>query len=211
MRSKNGVFIIGVAALAAAGLSVAPAGAQQGPPAGQEAGPPEAPVRPVRQSWVADRHPLQVGDLVTIVVDEFTLAESNRNEVTTRRRRRDVATDIGLNGSGFGFGVGSRNDYDNRIRGDAARSDRFAAEISVRVVETAPRGMVRVEGVKKLQVDGHMQDVTIRGWLRSNDVRPGNLIDSWRVADAEIVYGSNQTLGQGPQNIWSKLFGWIVP
>lgn len=202
-RSRHGVYVIALAGLAA--FIVAPGGlAAQAPP-------PEAPTRQPRQSWVSDVLPLQVGDIVTIIVDEFTLAESSRDEATTRRRRRDVGADIGLNGSGFGFDVGSRNDYQNRTRGDAARSDRFAAEISVRVVETSPNGMARVEGVKKLQIDGHIQDVTVRGWLRSNDVRPGNLIDSWRVADAEIVYGSNQTLGQEPGGIWSKIFGWIVP
>jgi flagellar L-ring protein precursor FlgH len=207
-HTRIGVIVFALAILtplmAAPGSLHAQAEAQQGAP-------PEAPTRAPRYSWVVDRTPLRVGDVVTIVVDEFTLAESSRDESTSRRRRRDVGTDIGLNGSGFGFDVGSRNDFQNRTQGDAARSDRFAAEISVRVVETGANGLVRVEGVKKLQIDGHIQDVTVRGWLRSNDVRPGNTIQSWRVADAEIIYGSNQTLGEGPQNIWSKLFGWIVP
>jgi len=73
------------------------------------------------------------------------------------------------------------------------------------------RAVFGVEGVKTLQIDGHVQDVTVRGWLRSNDVRPGNTIESWRVADAEIVYGSNETLGKTDDGIWAKIFKWIIP
>lgn len=206
MRVRNGVFILSLSALAAV-----PVAGQQQPPATAGTTPPEAPTRPVRQSWVSDTRVLAVGDIVTIIVDEFTLAESNRDESAGRSRRRDTGAGIGLNGSGFGFDVRSRNDIRDQTSGEASRSDRFAAEISVRVVETAPGGLVRVEGVKKLQIDGHIQDVTVRGWLRSNDVRPGNTIESWRVADAEIVYGSNQTLGKTDDGIWAKLFKWIIP
>ena len=206
MRPKSGVYVIAGAMLLLAGLT-APAHAQQ-PPATDGA---QADTRPVRGSWVSDSRVLQVGEIVTIIVDEFTLAESNRDESASRRRRRNTGAGFGLNGPIIDYDVGSQNDVDERTRGEAARTDRFAAEISVRVVETAPGGLVRVEGVKKLQIDGHTQDVTVRGWLRSNDVRPGNTVESWRVADAEIIYGSNQTLGTPTESIWDKLFKWIVP
>ena len=37
-----------------------------------------------------------------------------------------------------------------------------------------------------------------------------NTIDSWRIANAELLYDSNEALGSD-DSIWSKLFNLILP
>ena len=47
------------------------------------------PVRPpVRSSWTSDQVELQVGDIVTILIDEYTLATADRNESASREKGR---------------------------------------------------------------------------------------------------------------------------
>ena len=172
--------------------------------------PPAAAGRPLRQSWTSDRLPINVGDIVTILVDEFTLTEANRDNSSSRDRDRNVGVSVNGAGTRTGGSLGSQNDISNSEQGGASRSDRFSAEISVRVVELGPNGLARLEGTKKMQIDEHEQEVVVRGWVRTGDVRAGNMVESWRLADAELLYTSNGQIVKGG-GIWDMLFKWIIP
>lgn len=187
---------------ALAAIWLLPAAAQaQTPPQG---GP------PLRASWVSDRMAYQVGDIITIIIDELTLASADRNEVSSRERGRDVSLNLGTGGTTAGGSLRTGNDVRNRMRGESSRRERFSAELSARVVEVTPRGILRLEAIKKIQIDDHEQEVVVRGWVRAEDVSVANTVDSWRIADAEIRYGSNGELGK-TGGIWSKLLDLIIP
>lgn len=177
--------------------------AQAGPPATQ-AGP------PLRTSWTSDRLALQVGDVVTILIDELTQASADRNETASKEKDRDVGVSLGTGGSTSGGSLRTNNDVAARTKGESTRRNRFVAEMSTRVVEVGPGGILRIEGTKKVQIDKHEQEVTVRGWVRAQDVTVNNTVDSWRVADAEIRYQSNGSLVKAG-GIWSKLLDLIVP
>jgi flagellar L-ring protein precursor FlgH len=151
-----------------------------------------------------------VGDLVTILIDEYTLASANRSEVASREKARDMSLAAGGTGARSGGGLNTQNDVSDRTRGESSRTERFAAEVSARIVEVAPNGMLRIQGTKKLQIDDHEQEVTLRGWVRAQDLSTQNTVDSWRIADAEILYSSNGNLGKAG-GFWSKLFDIIWP
>lgn len=162
---------------------------------------------PVRTSWTSDRHSVRVGDVVTILIDEYTLASSNLTDVASNEKDRDLGL---ASGAGMGSGFRTQNDVQSRTRGEASRTERFAAEVSARVLEITPSGMIRLEGKKKLQIDKHEQEVTIRGWLRTQDLSTQNTVESWRIADAEILYSSNGELGKAG-GFWSKILDIIWP
>ena len=116
---------------AVAGL-LFPAAGQNQPPTGttaQYSGP------PVRQSWTSDRHAVQVGDLVTVLVDEYTLASANRTESASREKARDLSLRAGGAGGMSGGGLSTVNDVSDRTLGESSRSQRFSAEVSARVME----------------------------------------------------------------------------
>lgn len=187
---------------AAAALLLPSAGeAQAGPP---QAGP------PIRSSWVSDRMSYEVGDIVTILIDELTLASADRNETASNERGRDVSVGVGTGNGTSGGSLRTENDVQRRTRGESSRRERFSAELSARVVEVTGAGTLRLEAVKKLQIDEHEQEVTVRGWVRAEDVSVANTVESWRIADAEILYGSNGELGKSG-GIWSKLLDLIIP
>jgi flagellar L-ring protein precursor FlgH len=171
------------------------------------------PVRTI-SSWTSDRPLLRVGDIVTILIDEYTLALANRDELHAQSRNRDVAVGARLPGgeggaTSIGGSLGTVNDVEDRRYGNSSRRQRFQAEISARVTEM-DGGIVRLEGTKKVTIDDHEQEVTIRGWVRPNDVATNNTVESWRLADAEIAYDSNGKLGSAG-GFWSKLLRLIIP
>ncbi|MDH5590225.1 MAG: flagellar basal body L-ring protein FlgH [Gemmatimonadota bacterium] len=173
---------------------------EQAPPPPPPSGP------PVRTSWTSDRVDLRTGDVVTILIDELTLASADRNDSKARDRDRAVSVGFGTAGGN----LRSSNDVSDRSRGEASRRERFSAELSVRVVEVLPSGVVRLEGTKRVRIDDHEQEVTVRGWVRAQDVSTANTVESWRVADAEIQYGSNGELTKS-RGIWSKILDLIIP
>jgi flagellar L-ring protein precursor FlgH len=165
---------------------------------------------PVRKAWTSDRHALQQGDLVTILIDEYILASANKNQLATQERSRDLGVSAGAGSGGGSFGLQTNNDVGDRQRGESSRQQRFSGEISARVVEVNASGMVRIQGTKKLQIDEVEEEVTIRGWVRPQDLSLQNTVESWRLSDAEILYSSNGTLGE-QKGFWTRLINKIWP
>ena len=150
-----------------------------------------APVKPPRASWLSDRLPLRVGDLVTVVVDEQTAASEHVSHVATGNRssRADLNAGIGTDariGPNKSFGTSMNND--SRDVGDAGRKADFTAVLTVRVVELAPNGVAKISGTKKVTVDGRVQDVSLSGTIRTADVDAHNQVRSDRLADVVLAY-----------------------
>lgn len=208
MRMRRG-GVRGAIMAAAAGAAMAVAG-----PTGAEAQNPTGEARPagppLRTSWTSNRAPLRVGDVVTILVDEFTQVSAGSNEVASRDRDRELGLAGSAGGRSQSGALRTNNDVAQRNRGESSRNHRFTAELGARVVEVGPGGMLRIEGVRKVRVDKHEQEVVVRGWVRANDVAMDNTVQSWRVADAEILYTSNGSLTRAG-GVWTRLLELIVP
>jgi len=173
-------------------------------PAGEEGdGPVEPPPSRAPFSWISDRPTLTVGDVVTVVVDELTLASADEAENADRFRDRDFV--IGLDGNRNS--IRARNDSRRSVHGSSARQGAFSTEITARVVEANRAGVLRIEGTKTLQIDDHEQVVRLRGWLRPEDVSLQNTVDSWRLADAELEFETEGELTSTGGGILSR--SWI--
>lgn len=152
---------------------------------------PPAPTRLARASWTSDRMPLQPGDLITIVVDEQTAASERVSNVATGSRSQraglnaNISTDAAL---GPNKGFGTSMDNSSRDIGEAGRRGDLTAVLTVRVVEVEPNGVVKIQGSKRVVVDGREQQVSLEGLLRPEDVHPGNVVFSDRIAEAVITY-----------------------
>lgn len=165
---------------------------------------------PIRRSWTGDSRELREGDVVTVLVDEVLVASADQRRTTTRDRNRNVDVRAGTGSTTAGGGLRTENDVSERVRGESSTRERFSAELSARVVEVGPGGLARIEGVKRLQIDEHQQEVTLRGWIRAADLSTENTIESWRIANPEIHYGSNGEL-RSSGGIWSWIVDHLVP
>ena len=161
--------------------------------------------------WLTDGRRHGIGDIVTIVVDEYTAASADRATSAVEDRSTDVAvggrmgsTTVDING-GSGLGYGSTQ------RGRDIRADRLNSEVSVRVVEVLADGNLSIEGTKTVTIDDHTQEVTVRGVLRAQDILADNTVMSWRIADVEVLYETNGELAKADKGMISRLLGWIIP
>ena len=209
------------AALAAAAAQLlvhaTPAAAQQ-----RNGAAPPTPARqdtasaPLRRSWTSDRAEVRVGDVITVIVDEFANAEAKKiNDATDRRSR-----DMGVGGSADlpptldkrgEVSVRTRNNAESRQRGQATRGNEFAARMSVRVTAINEAGLLQVKGDRLVDVDKDKQTMTLTGFVRPQDVLPGNVVESWRIADAQITYSAKGPLGKPRGGIVGRILGALWP
>ena len=182
-------------------VSVAPvaSAAQEAAPAGLDFG------------WFADGRRFQIGDIITVVVDEFTSASADRATSALEDRRTDAGAGLRVNASGGDGTLGTFLGNESLQRGRDYRQDRLNSEVSVRVTDVEPGGALRVEGSKKLFIDEHEQEVTVRGVIRPQDITPGNTIDSWRIAEVEVLYATDGSLAEAKKGIIGRLLGFIIP
>lgn len=172
-----------------------------------------APRRAPRQSWTADRRDFSVGDVITVLVDEQTLATATSGDYATDQRQRDLVASAGSSLAAFPRGsasLGSVNDAESRQRGQSTRQNRFVGEVTVRVV-AIENGLLRIEGGRTTSVDRSVHEMTLTGWVRPQDVTATNVVESWRVGDANLVYASSGNLGKPRGGILGRIVGALWP
>jgi flagellar L-ring protein FlgH len=202
-----------VLAFAPVALSAqAPAGAAPAPaPVASATAPQTTTPAPTRSSWVGDRRQYAVGDIITVLIDDYTISTAVKENVAQDTRNRDLGVNARLPGSSQGANIDARNNANSTQRGQARRENRFQNEMSVRVVSVGQNGLLQVRGTKKIDVDKAMQDVVFTGWVRAQDVSVTNVVESSRVADVQLGYASPGPLGKPKQGIISKVLGAVWP
>ncbi len=165
----------------------------------------------MRASWIADRRQFVVGDIITVLVDDYTISTAVKENSAQDTRNRGLGLNARLPASSRNVGIDTRNTADQTQRGQARRENRFQNEMSVRVVAVGPNGLLQVKGTKKIDIDKAMQDIVFSGWVRAQDVSVSNLVESSRVADVQLGYASPGPLGKPKQGILTKVVGALWP
>ena len=170
-----------------------------------------AAARPVRESWTADRRSFAVGDLITVLIDDYTIATALKENTATDTRTRGLSASARLPTSTKNIGLDTRNNADQQQRGSSRRENRFQNELSVRVMAIAPNGLLQLKGTKNINVDKSGQDIVFTGFARPQDISTTNMVESNRVADAQLGYLSPGPLGKPKQGLISKVLGGLWP
>ena len=211
--------------LLAFSLAMAPAAMAQQAPEPARGRPENKPVadslalQPVsRLSWTSDRMRFGIGDIVTIMIDESTLATANLTDNNSEHRSRAMGLNItppaspGAPSAAMDVTMGFDNNGDSRKSGEAVRKNAFRTQLAARVVAVSPTGMLQVKGKKTVNVDKNQQDVTITGWIRPQDINPGtNSVLSSRLADADVQYAQKGDLGKPRSGLFSRMLGALWP
>lgn len=165
-----------------------------------------------RESWFADRRNFAVGDIVTVLIDDYMITTAIKENRSNESRGRNLGLTARLPSStSKSVGLQTNNDASQNETGTAKRENRFQNEMSVRVVAVGANGLIQLKGTKKIDVDKSKQDVELIGWVRAQDISAQNMVESARLADATIGYSSPGNLSKPKQGIISKILGGIWP
>ncbi len=147
--------------------------------------------RPV--SLFSDLRAYQAGDLLTVVLAERTSAR--RQSESSAQSTAQVAG-AGSTSLGDFFSLDAQAGGSRAADSRTVQSDLLAGTITARVVSVDPAGNLAIEGERRLNVDGDVHLMTVRGLVRPADVSTGNTVYSYQIAGADVVYRQE---GGGPR------------
>ena len=169
-------------------------------------------------SWTADRREYNVGDVITVLVSEATIASATKSQNGTdqQTRKNDMAVDLPKVGPLTSLpsidGTMSMNKNSaSKQSGDASRGVNFRGDISVRVTEVDKRGQLHIKGTKSVDVDKNKQKLEFEGWVRPEDVGKDNIVASERVADVALTYQLSGDIGKTRGGLIGRLLSVFWP
>ena len=165
-----------------------------------------APARPAPGSlWVPgsrqffkDSRAHNVGDILTVLVEETASAKTSAKTDATRENTEESTLTNLLNLEGKlrerGIPIGPNNLLDlnssREFKGDGKtdRSDSLNASIAAVVTQVLPNGLLVIQGQREVLVNYEKQVLTLQGMVRPEDISAQNTIPSSKIAEARIAY-----------------------
>lgn len=173
------------------------------------------------RSMFADRRARNVGDILTIVVQENTSSSKENSTKTAKSTGIDAAIQSFLyspagsgmlthNGQMPAIKMASKSSFDGG--GQIQNAEKITTRIAVRVIDVLPNNSLVVEGRRQTQISGETTDAVLRGVVRPEDVSANNTVFSYNVADASIQYLSKGPVTDSQRKGWfTKIWDKITP
>ncbi len=158
-------------------------------------------------SLFSDRKAMQVGDLITVILQERTQASKSNSAQSSKQSTAELpgptlmGRPITVNGvEVFSASLGSQSDFNGS--GKAQQSNSLTGQITVTVSEVLPNGNLIVQGEKRLSLTEGSEHIRFAGIVRPEDVRSDNTVLSSNVANAQIIYGGTGSLANASSPGW---------
>ncbi len=166
------------------------------------------------QSMFADPKANQVGDALTVIIQENASASNRTSTKTAKNSKTAISSTVPGAGNILDFIPLHSLDsgIDNQYTGDAStsRSARLTARMTVTVVGKKPNGDLIIEGVRTLKINGENEAIYVNGSVNPTMVRRDNTVLSSSIADLQIEYTGKGTITQGTRPGVVVLFiNWI--
>ena len=161
-----------------------------------------------RQSdaWFGRGRNYQVGDIITVLLNESTQAARTQNTDVSRESKNSLPS--GLN-TKFGnispFLDGSNINANNNSSKGTGKADQQASlsgSVAVTVVEILANGNLMIRGEKKLGLSEGTEVIQVSGVIRPEDVGPNSTVQSRRLANAQIAYRGSGDLANATKAGW---------
>lgn len=157
--------------------------------------------------WQARRRAYNVGDVITVLLNESTQAARTLNNETSRESSND-AVPTGLTNqlsNLFPSTAGLKTDgakISNKGKGNADQTASLSGSIAVTVVEVQANGNLVIRGEKKLALSEGGEVIQVAGIIRPEDVSAINTVQSRRLANAQIAYKGAGDLANATRAGW---------
>ena len=144
-------------------------------------------------SMFADRRASQVGDILTIIIDESATTSMQKGVSNSKEGEQDLAAGTGI----FHFLAAANASQSDSFTANGSSTNRNTARgtVTVMVTDVQDNGNMMVEGTQSIWQNNNEHKITVQGVVRSDDVRSNNTILSSKVANATLKFD-----GKGPLN-----------
>lgn len=157
-----------------------------------------------------DRRPRNIGDIVTIVIQEKTNAQ--KRVATSTERTSDASLGWGavpsiLPGSvspNQDFNVGGENTMEGQ--GSTRADNTFTGTLTTTVVGVLPNGNLQIAGDKQIAINRGSEYLRFSGVVDPRSITGNNTVSSTQVADAKIEFRSKGVMDEVQTMGWLQRF-----
>lgn len=159
--------------------------------------------------WLfGDQRARNVGDVLTVVLEESTSASKSATTSTSKNQ------DVGVEVPNFFGRVAVPGDYAAELgaergfegSGSSQQSNQLTGQLTVQVVERLNGGIMRIAGKKRLRLNQGVEVLQLTGLVRPQDISPENTVASQRIANAEISYSGRGAVADSNAQGWLARF-----
>ena len=148
----------------------------------------------------------QVGDVITVILDESTKAGRSQVGSLSRASTNDVLTGnnavIAAAGSFLGGASTLGANVTNKGTGTADQSATLTGSVAVSVIEIMANGNLVLRGEKQVALTEGSEIIQVAGIVRAEDIAPNNTVASRRLANAQIAYRGTGDLAATSRAGW---------
>ena len=158
-------------------------------------------------AWFGRGRNFQVGDIITVLLNESTQANRSQNSEVNRDSSNTmlpsgVSTKL-ASMSGYLTGIDlNKSNNDSKSKGSADQNASLTGSIAVTVLEVLANGNLSVRGEKKLGLSEGTEVIQVSGVIRPQDVGPNGTVQSLRLANAQISYRGTGDLANAARVGW---------
>ncbi len=157
-----------------------------------------------------DRRPRNVGDIVTIVIQEKTNAAKN---VATQTDRTG-STSLGLDGMpavapawlGSQQNIDAKGGNSAKGTGSSSAANTFSGTLTTTVVGVLGNGNLQIAGDKQIAINRGSEYIRFSGVVDPRSITGSNTVLSTQVADARIEFRSKGTMDEVQTMGWLQRF-----
>lgn len=149
---------------------------------------------------------LNVGDVLTVTLEESTRASKNAETSITKDQEVSLLAAQLLGRDGLDVDTDVQHERDFEGSAEADQSNSLAGSITVTVTEVLPNGVLHIRGEKWLSLTNGDEYIRLSGLVRPQDIAPDNTVASNRIADARFAYGGTGDFDQANQMGWLARF-----
>lgn len=161
----------------------------------------------------ADRTARNIGDIVTVVVDESISLSTAVSKTTSSGGSAEAdiinyfyagsggSSDILThNGENPDLNINSNRSYTGN--GNVSKTQSISSRVAVVVVDRLPNGNLIIEGARQVFVSGERQYAVLRGIVRREDIGTDNTINSSLIAHANVEFLDQGALADSQKKSW---------
>lgn len=161
-----------------------------------------------------DWRPRQVGDILTITLNEQVSASKSSSSNARRSSSSSFSPDLVPDDidklAEYGLGLSAETEFLGR--GGAEASNRFTGTITVTVQEVLPNGNLLVSGEKQIAINQGTEYIRFSGVVNPRSIKVDNSVPSSKVASARIEYLGDGYIAEAQRMGWlQRIFLWIWP
>lgn len=161
-----------------------------------------------RQSdaWFGRGRNYQVGDIITVLLNESTQAARTQNTDVSRESKNSLPSGLNTRIGALspllnGVDINS-NSNSSKGTGKADQQASLSGSVAVTVTEILANGNLIVRGEKKLGLSEGTEVIQVSGVIRPEDVGPNSTVLSRRLANAQIAYRGSGDLANATRAGW---------